>query len=642
MRTKFDYSSTKNTFTLAQMVGDFKTREPDLPAIKYKTDNGELLLSYKQLQRRIYALASYFVSIGLKRGDKLALLSDNRLEWLLVDLACQVLGIIDVPRGANISEDEMKYILNHAEVTATICETPGVLRRLINISNQILPQKIVVLIEGEIEEAEIPFVYFSEANEKGLLLLSNYENQIEESIKESKPEDVVTIIYTSGTTGIPKGVMLTNGSICSNVTGMPEMAQIVAKDKFLAILPAWHAFERTVEYTVLNVRGFIIYSKPIPSILLRDLSIENPQYVVSVPRVWEGIYDGLLRTLKNSGKVKYQLFLFFQSVARFWFKKKIAIHEQIPFFSKDEYFKNLVMIPWNFLCYLFSYPLFLLGTALIFSKVKAKLGTGFKCGISGGGALPKHIDEFFNAIGIKLLEGYGLTETSPVVCVRRYLKPTIYTIGDWVPKTEIEIRDENGNKLGYGKKGIIHIKGPQLMKGYYKMEEQTNKVLKDGWFNTGDIGRMDIRGYVQITGRAKDTIVLLGGENIEPEPIEKKLMESQYIKTAVVVGQDKRMLGVLIVPDLENFNMLFKEREGMKFETLKDLIEYENTKIIIQKEIQRLISYSNGFKRYELIGAFYLLPNEFVTGIELTETLKVRRNVVYEKYSKEIESLFAK
>lgn len=642
MKKSFDYSAIRKTYTLAQMVYDFKTRDSDLPAIKYRTDNGELLLTYKQLQRRVYAIASYFLSIGLKKNDKLALLSDNRLEWLLVDLACQVLGIIDVPRGANISESEMVYILNHAEVSAVICETPGVLRRFSNVASQLLPQKLIALIEGEIEEPELSFIYFSEINEKGLMLLANYENQIERSIKESRPEDVVTIIYTSGTTGTPKGVMLTNRSICSNITGMPDMAAIVAGDKFLAILPAWHAFERTVEYTVLNVRGFIIYSKPVPSILLKDISLENPQYIVSVPRVWEGIYEGLLRTLKNSGKVKYQLFIFFQSIARFWFRKKIALNEQIPFFSKDEYLKNLVMMPWNFIFYLFSYPLFLLGNALIFSKVKAKLGTGFKCGISGGGALPKHIDEFFNAIGIKLLEGYGLTETSPVVSVRKFAKPTIYTIGDWVPYTEIEIRDENGEKLGPGKKGIIHIKGPLLMKGYYKMEEQTNKVLKEGWFNTGDIGRMDIRGYIQITGRAKDTIVLLGGENIEPEPIEKKLMESQYIKTAVVVGQDKRMLGALIVPDLENFNLLFKERENIKFDNLKDLIEYENTRIIIQKEIQKLISYNNGFKRYELIGAFYLLPNEFTTGVELTETLKVRRNVVYEKYSKEIESLFVK
>lgn len=642
MKTKFDYSKIQNTHTLAQMVYDFKIRDPELPAVKYKTDNGELLLTYKQLQRRVYGIASYFLSIGLKKGDKLALLSDNRLEWLLIDLACQVLGIIDVPRGANISESEMVYILNHAEVTATICETPVVFRKFSNIANQISSQKLVVLIEGEIEESDIPFIYFSEANDKGLLLLSNYENIIEQTISEIKPDDVVTFIYTSGTTGTPKGVMLTNSSICSNVVGLPEMAQIVSQDKFLAILPAWHAFERTVEYTVLNVRGFIIYSKPVPSILLKDIALENPQYIVSVPRVWEGIYEGLLRTLKNSGKVKYQLFVFFQAIALFWFRKKVALNDQIPYFSKDDYFKTLVMIPWNFLCFIFSYPLFLLGSVLIFNKVKVKLGSGFKCGISGGGALPRHIDEFFNGIGIKVLEGYGLTETSPVVTVRKFLKPTIYTIGDWVPKTEIEIRDEEGKKLGYGKKGIIHIKGPQVMKGYYKMDEQTNKVLKDGWFNTGDIGRMDIRGYIQITGRAKDTIVLLGGENIEPEPIEKKLLESQFIKTAVVVGQDKRMLGALIIPNLENFNMHFKEREGIKFETLKELVEYENTRIIIQKEIQKLISYGNGFKRYELIGAFYLLPNEFTTGVEFTETLKVRRNVVYEKYSKEIQSLFTK
>ncbi len=642
MKKKFDYSLIQNTHTLAQMVYDFKSRDADYPAVKFKTDNGELLLSYKQLQRRVYAIASYFLSIGLKKGDKLAILSDNRLEWLLIDLACQVIGLIDVPRGANISEAEMVYILNHAEVSAVICETPIVLRKLSNIINQIAEQKLVVLVEGEIEEIEIPYIYFSELNDKGLMLLSNYENQIDDLIKKADPEDVVTLIYTSGTTGTPKGVMLTNKSICSNIIGLPEMAQIYANDKFLAILPAWHAFERTVEYTVLNVRGFIIYSKPVPSILLRDISLENPQYIVSVPRVWEGIYEGLLRTLKNSGKVKYQLFIFFQAIALFWFKSKISLTDQIPFFSKDDYFKNLIMKPWFSLCYLLSYPLFLLGSLLIFSKIKSKLGTGFKCGISGGGALPRHIDEFFNAIGIKILEGYGLTETSPVVSVRNFVKPTIYTIGDWVPKTEIEIRDEEGKKLGIGKKGIIHIKGPQVMKGYYKMDEQTQKVLKDSWFNTGDIGKMDIRGYIQITGRAKDTIVLLGGENIEPEPIEKKLLESQFIKTAVVVGQDKRMLGVLIVPDLENFNIHFKEREGLNFSSLNELNEYQGTRIIIQKEIQRLISYGNGFKRYELIGAFYLLDNEFTTGIELTETLKVKRNVVYEKYNKEIQSLFAK
>jgi len=640
MKQDYDYNIPKSTMTLAQLVMDFKTRDPDLPAVKYKTDTGELLLTYKQFQKRIYGFAAYLITAGFKKGDRIAILSDNRLEWLVVDLACQVLGIIDVPRAANVSTDEIEYILNHAEVSAVVCETPVVFRKLAQVYAKLPPQKFVMLFEGEIEEPEIPFVYFSEASDKGLLQLPNYEKQIEQIGASILPEDTATYIYTSGTTGIPKGVVLTNNNITSNIRNLPPMANIKPLDKFLAILPPWHAFERTVEYTVLNVRAFLIYSKPVPSILLRDISLENPQYIVSVPRVWEGVYEGVIRAVKSGGKFTFGLFSFFQSIAIFNFRKKIALTNQIPFFSQDEYVKNLVIKPWSFLCYILSYPLFLLGSILVFSKIKVLLGTGFKCGISGGGALPRHIDEFFNSVGVKILEGYGLTETAPVVTVRRFQKPTMYTIGDWVPQTLIEIRDDDGVKVPAGHKGIIHIKGPQVMKGYYKMEEQTAKVLKDGWFNSGDIGKMDIRGYVQITGRAKDTIVLSGGENIEPEPIEKKLCESQFIQFAVVVGQDKKMLGALIVPNLENFANFFKEKEGKNITNLTEVCNNELTRTVIQKEIQRLISYSNGFKRYELIGGFELIDKEFTPSDELTESLKVRRNVVFEKYAKKIEKIY--
>lgn len=632
--------------TLSDLVLSFKKERSDYRALKKKHDGGTKILTYSQLYDEIFILASYLIKIGVKKGDRVALLSDNRMEWMISDLACQVIGAVDVPRGANITSDEIAYILNHAEVNYIFAENTYVYKKIKDAKDIPEIKKIILFDKKEnVNDKNINTI--NEAFDIG----HNYLNeigfkQIEKLASEVDENDLATIIYTSGTTGVPKGVMLTHFNLVQDIIRLPVLANIAPKDKFLAILPTWHSYERTVEYTVLYIRGEIVYSKPVPTVLLQDFKEENPQFLASVPRVWEGIYNGILKKLKQKGSVTFGLFKFFRFFAKLKFIALGNLKFLFPLYSYGAKFRTILFYPIYLILLILVYPFYLLGDIILFKKLRAAVGNSFKAGISGGGALQRVVDEFFNSIGITVLEGYGLTETSPVVAVRNIFHPIYYTIGDTLEDVVVEIRDENGKKLKPGQKGIVWIKGPIIMKGYYKRSDETKKVIVDGWFNSGDIAKMDIRGYVKITGRAKSTIVLLGGENIEPEPIEEKLLESSFIKTAVVVGQDKRTLGVLIVPEFENVANFLKHKhiniDFSKSGAKKQIIENEHVKNLIKHEIHHLISTKNGFKRYELIGGFKLLENEFEEGVELTQTLKLKRQIIQDKYKKEIESIFRK
>lgn len=632
--------------TISQMILNFKKERSNYYALKKKHNGSIKILTYSDLYDEVFKISAFLISIGIKKGDRVAILSDNRMEWMLSDLGCQLIGVIDVPRGSNITSDEIEYILKHAEINYIFAENYYVYKK-IKEAKDIPEIKNIILFDKTEKIDDKTVITIEQAIEIGTDYLNKIGNQsIEEKAMEISEEDIATIIYTSGTTGVPKGVMLTHYNLVQDIIRLPELANISPKDKFLAILPTWHSYERTVEYTVLYIRGQIIYSKPVPTVLLQDFKEENPQFLASVPRVWEGIYKGILKKLKQKGSITFGLFRFFSFFAKMKFVSLGNIRFQFPLYSQSAKIRTILLIPFYIVLLIITYPFYLLGDVIIFKKLKAAVGNSFKAGISGGGALQKIVDEFFNSIGIRVLEGYGLTETSPVVAVRNYFRPVYYTIGDIIPDVYVEIRDENGKKLKPGEKGILWIKGPIVMKGYYKMPEETKKVIVNGWFNSGDVARMDIRGYVKITGRAKSTIVLLGGENIEPEPIEEKLLESKFIKTAVVVGQDKRTLSVLIVPDFENVASFLKHKhveiDPSDIEGRKQIVNNEIAKNLIKHEINHLISLRNGFKRYELISNFKLLVNEFEEGVELTQTLKLRRQVIHEKYKKEIDSMYRK
>jgi long-chain acyl-CoA synthetase len=295
----------------------------------------------------------------------------------------------------------------------------------------------------------------------------------------------------------------------------------------------------------------------------------------------------------------------------------------------------LYPIPW-----LLLFPLRLLGNKLVFSKIQAKVGTGFKAGISGGGALPPRIYQFFKAIGIQLLEGYGLTETAPVVAFSPQQHPVMNVVGPAWPGTEIKILNEKGQIAGPGEKGVVYLKGPQVMKGYYKKEEATAQIIdKEGWLSSGDLGIMTVHQELRIIGREKDTIVLLGGENIEPVPMEQKLTESPFIEQAVIVGQDQKYLAALIVPDFDALENYAKEN-NLAYENRIHLRDVHAILELLTSEINNLISGKNGYKSFERIYKFAVLRKSFEVGMELSGKQDLKRHAITELYKKEIKTLF--
>jgi long-chain acyl-CoA synthetase len=391
-----------------------------------------------------------------------------------------------------------------------------------------------------------------------------------------------------------------------------------------------------VEYYIFSHGGGIAYSKPVGKVLLDDLAAIRPHWMPSVPRIWESLRGAIYRQVNSGGKIKKALFTFFIGAGGYYSLFKAMFQDRLPHFRPRSRAADicLAVLPLIFLT-----PFKLLGELLVFKVIKARLGGRFIAGVSGGGSLPPVVDHFFQALGILLLEGYGLTETGPILAVRKKYHPVHGTIGPLLKGIEYRVLDENGNVLGPNGKGVLYVKTPQIMLGYYKRPEDTEKVLRNGWLNTGDLAIFTRRGECKIVGRAKETIVLLGGENVEPTPIEETLCQSEYIEQVMVVGQDKKFLGALIIPNMEKLEAVAAEK-GMSYLEKEELPDNPAIQELIHLEIQKLINPRKGFKVHERIFRFKLMPKKFEVGKELTMSLKIRRNVVYELYAKEIESLF--
>ncbi len=370
--------------------------------------------------------------------------------------------------------------------------------------------------------------------------------------------------------------------------------------------------------------------------MLPDMAKVRPQWMASVPRIWEGVRAGIYRNVKKEGGAKKGIFMFFVSVGSAWAHLNNMFKGTLPTFHRRYKALDITL---SIIPLILITPFKLLGDVLVFSKIKAKLGGRFIAGISGGGALPPYVDSFFQAAGIGLLEGYGLTETGPVVAIRKQSHPVGNTVGPLFPDIEYRVIGKDGALKGPGEKGTLYLKGDMNMKGYYKRQEATDDVLKDGWLNTGDICITTHNKEVSIVGRSKETIVLMGGENIEPVPIEDKINASDAILQNMVVGQDKKFLAALIVPNMELLEERAKEL-GISYVPREDLLEDPEIQEYIHNEIQAQVSTKTGFKPFECVFRFKLMEKPFEVGKEMTQTLKLRRSVIDDLYAKEIKALF--
>jgi len=616
--------------------------------LKYRENDEYKTILYKDFAALVKDAAAGLYDLGVRKDTKVGIISENMYKWLITDMAIISLGAIDVPRGSDSTNVEISYILKHSDSQFCFVEDPEQAEKIISIKKELPKLKYLILLKGEIKDIKskkplgLTITNFDNLIYQGKKVLNKHEKKIAEIQKLIKEDNVVTIIYTSGTTGRPKGVMLTHKNIMHNIKSLPDIFNIkIGGERWLSILPVWHVFERTIEYIILATAGLMCYSKPAAKFLLPDFAEVKPTFMVSVPRIWEALYQGIEGKLKRESKLRYGLFKFFLKIG-LWYKGAIkTLLNRVPLFKKPfflgVFFKKIgaIIIIWNL------WFLYLIGKILVFNKIKEKTGGKLRIPISGGGALPSYVENFFSGIGIEIYEGWGLTETSPVIGVRTEERFIARTVGPPAPGVEIMIGDENWQPLpNQSEKGIVYIRGDNVMKGYYKDPEKTNLAIsKDGWFNTGDLGRMTITGDLQLTGRAKDTIVLIGGENVEPGPIEDKILEDPMIHQVMIVGQDKKVLGALIVPNEENL-LEFADKKKINYKSLDDLIKNEEI-IEIYKEIARSrVNTKHGFRDYERITYIKLLKDPFEVGKELTHSLKIKRNVVADKYKKEIEDMF--
>ncbi|MDD3057619.1 MAG: AMP-binding protein [Sphaerochaeta sp.] len=634
--------------TIPQMFADIVNRYPAYAVQMSKDATGVFKsVSYSELYSEVNSLAASLSKRGVRRGDLVGLISDNRSEWLASDLAILTLGAADVPRGRDAMPYEISFILSVTEATFCFVENAVQLRKILNLIDKLPQLKTLIVMDREFTPAQLADTTLAEGVE---VLL--YQNLIEEGrallndrkvalfIEQERSKgtigEVATIIFTSGTTGDPKGVMLTHLNFAYQLEAVPRLIQRFAPgQRWLSVLPVWHSFERILQYVILSNASTVAYSKPLGSILLADLAVVNPHWMGSVPRIWEAVKAGVFASMKTKSPVAKSLFSFFVKVAALYSRNRDLLLGQVATFRKRSRFLDALV---GFLPTVLLYPLYRLGNHLVFSKVKQKLGTNFIAGVSGGGSLSAGVDMFFASIGVKLLDGYGLTESAPVVAVRP-LKAGVKRTVSPLPGTEVRIVDETGEEAKPGAKGVVMVRGPQVMKGYYKRQDLTDKVLsKEGWLDTGDLGMWTHKGEFSLCGRAKDTIVLSGGENLEPVPIEAKLCESEFIEQAIVLGQDQKYLAALIVPNRKRIEEYLKEKQIPYL--VDKLAGMQEVKDLIERSIGEIISSKQGFKSFEHIVRFKLLTKSFEVGKELSAKQELKRFEINRIYKDEIQELF--
>jgi long-chain acyl-CoA synthetase len=718
--------------TLNEMLRNSVNLHGDRTAFKVKKDGKFTPITYQEFYKKVEIFGTGLLNIGIEKFDHVGLVSDNRFEWIITDMAIIGLRAVDVPCSGNSSPQDIYFKLNHSDAKATILEGETqfsnfyrIASDLPKIKNIILYDKVKIFSEKENtpewtipinfeEHEEINKKFKSEIellikNKNKHILLSaeakkflekylkkNIENLLKEIrskdtadsaknslmdravvideqyneihshkiysfekinkigedllaqgdvsfldiAKSGQPDDLATIIYTSGTTSDPKGVMLTNSNFMHNAINAPIAITINKDDNFLSVLPSWHVYERTVEYCALCVGASTAYSKPFKQVLLPDLVNEKPSVMVSVPRIWESLHKGILDNVKKGSDLQQCIFNWAIKAGEEYKEAEGILDGTWPLFDRAEYTpdklaqarRTVKRLGWKYR----------LADKIVFKKIRKLTGGRFRFAISGGGALNESIDKFFNAIGLIITEGYGLTETSPILAGRTKNDNIMFTVGPPIPEVEIKIvdKDDYNKELSNGKMGIVLVKGPMVMKGYYKNEEKTKEIIKDGWLNTGDLGKKTYNGkYLKLMGRIKDTIVLRGGENVEPLPLEDRLKESKYINMVIVVGQDKPRLGALIVPDFETLKA-YTEKENIKYKNIDELINHPKVVSLYQKEQKRLISKEHGFMPYETVMGIALLPHEFtVEAGEMTETLKMKRFEIHKKHKEEIDRI---
>jgi len=594
-------------------------------------------LSYGQLQQRIEQLAAAFHALGLVCGDVVALFAENGPRWLLADQGLMRLGAADAVRGSAAPLEELRYILEDCGAVALVVESAALLERLAALGPLPARLRFAVLLEGEAADGTVAGGLachsWSALLERGAAALAARGSA---PWPQADSQRVATILYTSGTTGQPKGVPLSHANLLHQVRHLGVAVSPQPGDRVLSVLPIWHAYERSAEYFLLACGCHQTYTTLRQ--LRADLQTVRPHYLISVPRLWEALLSGFEDALAAMPARRQRLLGRALANSRACGLARARVRNLTlapePPIARLRAVAELVL----------RWPLHRLASALLWPKVRQQLvGGRLRTAISGGGALAAHVDGFFGAIGLELLVGYGLTETSPVLTCRRSWSNRRGSAGQPLPHTAIRIVDpESRRPLATGHRGLVLARGPQVMAGYWGRPEATARVIDaEGWFDTGDLGLLLADGSLVLTGRAKDTIVLSSGENIEPGPLEEALVASALIEQVMLVGQDRKQLGALIVPRAEAL-AAFAAAAGLAgAESGAEASAGPALLRALTREANRILAARPGSRPDErLAGVALVEPFSLENGL-LTQTLKQRRDRIAARDAAAIEAIYA-
>ncbi len=595
-------------------------------ALKDPHSKPEVSLTYAQFYDQLQRFGAGLRSLGVQIGDRVALISDNCPRWMIADQGILAIGAANATRSPQADRDELLYILEHSGSTTLVIETLAALEKLQPEVSRLPITRTILLTDETPPEGVLSFWQVLERGESREL-----------GDCELTADTLASVIYTSGTSGKPKGVMLSHGNFLHQIKTFDTILRPRAGESALSILPTWHSYERTCEYFLLSCGCTQIYTDP--RHIKADLKQYKPHYMVAVPRIWETVYEGAQKTLREKTGPQGKLVeLLLQASQAYILNRRIARNMSLEHFQVSGLTRALARVRAAAL-----QPLYALGEQLIFKPIRAATGGELKRVISGGGSLAPHLDLFFEIVGIEILVGYGLTETSPVLTARRPERNLRGSAGLPLPQTEIKIvNPDSRESLPQGQQGLVLARGPQIMQGYYRNPEATAKAIDpEGWFDTGDLGWLTPAGDLVLTGRAKDTIVLTNGENIEPQPIEDACLRSVYLDQIMLVGQDQKMLGALLVPNHEALAQWAKAQGITPAEPQQLALASKPFQDLIRAELNREVKNRPGYRADDRIGPIRLLEQPFSqeNGM-LTQTLKVRRAVVAQHYRDMIGEMF--
>ncbi len=593
--------------TITEMFDDLTERflHDHRPVLMYKSEGKYRKISYAVLRKSVDDFAQGLAVLGVHRGDAIALISENRPEWVIADMGMMKLGAINVSLYPTLTPKQIEFIFNDAGVRFAIVSNRFQLSKIMKIRDAVPSLQIIIILSDKNGVSDPALLTYGRVIEMGKEFGKHHTGYLRDETKKIHADDILTIIYTSGTTGNPKGVVLTHRNLVSNINAAAACIPFNHHDTLLSFLPLCHSYERMAGYyTAMLVGATIAYAESIETVRENLLDVK-PTVVTTVPRLFERMYNKLMTQVDDMTPFEQRIFRWAIGIGT---KYRSALRSKhfVPFLSVQQ----------------------ALADRLVFKKIRARMGGNIRFFASGGAALSKEMGEFFESVGIQIIEGYGMTESSPVISVNRLDDYKFGTVGKPIPDVHVRIAED----------GEILVQGPNVMKGYWNNPQATGEAIdREGWLHTGDIGHFDEDGFLTVTDRKKHLFVSSGGKNIAPQHIENLFLQNRFVDQFILIGDGRMFLTSLIVPDFTAVKE-YAVKHHIDFDDEDDLAAkpeiyklFENEMAVIQKDLAN----------YERVRKFTILRHPLtIEDGEITPTMKIRRKVVEERYKDVIAKMY--